>query len=562
MDFLRKIFLVSLFLMPFFQGLYFYHEVFITMLLLLGLLLASGILQKGFYLEKSFTLLFLIGLFVLYLITCLYAIDKGMAFVGALKVLLYGIFYLVYLQLYSEELREKAFTTIIYSCIAAGILGILAFFLPFLADLMIQKQRLGGVFQYANTYGLFCIVGLLLMIRRKEKTFFEIWAMAIMTIATILTFSRSILIIGVVVVILGILYERKHLIQHLTGIFTGSVIGFTLVKVLNLGLVGSRLADTSMQTSEWVTRLVYYKDALNIIAKFPFGTGYMGYSYIEKAYQTSSTYQVKFVHSNLLQYALDIGIIGALLCCSFLVLQLFSKKMDLILKLVMVTIAFHGLIDFDFEFPIILIILLITIGVKQEVLKFKAFLKVPVVILAGLVLVYGYMAVTTYLAYDGQVAKAYTLYPGFTEAKLKELSHYKNYSLEQKLFAEALTNHNQYAVEAFAYQRDYYFHIKDFVKAQEFGEKCIELNPLNLKHVEIYSNILIECIEEAIKEEDYGLARQDLELILLIPDYLEKLAKERLSDYNIRHVPNLVMTDLLLTNDKKANQLRLEIDKD
>ncbi len=558
----RKIFIIGLFLMPFFQGLYFYHEIFIVMCLVLIFLAILVHMQKGIYMERSLTTLFLTGLFVLYGVTCFYAIDRGMALMGALKVMLYLALYMLYTQLYTEDFKEKLLSAVIYSALVAAVIGIFAFLNPQLGELLIQNGRLGGVFQYANTYGLFCLVGILLVIRRQDKSFFEVWSIAILVFAMILTFSRSIILMGLMVIIVGILMERKHFMHHFAGLLSGGLIAFTFIKVLRLESISTRLADTSMETSEWVTRIVYYKDALKMIGKFPFGTGYMGYAYMERAYQTSSTYQVKFVHSNLLQYALDIGILGALMCCLFLLVQLFSNKMDLLLKLVFMTICLHGLIDFDFEFPYVLILMLIVIGVNSEkILYFKKLKGLQFGILLSLIGIYGYMIFPTVLAFDDDYEKAIALYPIYSEAQVKMIKKMKEQDEEGARLAETMIKRNVYCVEAFAYLRDYYYGMEVYEKAKVMAQRTIEINPLNIKHVEIYSSIRLECSQAALRDGDYITLKASLELLLEIPDYLEELAKERLTDYNVRHVPKLEMTQVLLSNDKRADQLYLELGK-
>lgn len=563
MDVIKKIFLVGLFLMPFFQGLYFYHEIFTAMSILFLLLIAICIVQKGLHFEKSETTLFLLSLALLYGITCFYAIDQGMAFIGALKILSYLLFYIVYTQLYTEEYKEQILTVLIYSCVIAAVLGILAFLVPQLNELFIQKSRLGGIFQYANTYGLYCLMGILFIIRRPGNAFLTVLGLALLVFATVLTFSRSILIIGLVVILLGILFERKQIILHSMGVGSGAILAYTFMKVFDLTTIGSRLADTSLQTSEWVIRLVYYKDALKMIAQFPFGTGYMGYSFIERAYQTSSTYQVKFVHSHILQYALDIGVIGALICCLFFFKQLINKKMDRMLKLIFITVAAHGLIDFDFEFPVIIMIMLLIIGIDEEK---KRWLKKGKGILLGVIIsllsICLYMIVPTTLAYEGHYAKAGEFYPYYTEANIKGLNQSREYSEENYRLAQGIILQNQYQVEAFAFLRDYYFEKNDYTWATTYAQRTMDLNPLNIKHVEIYSSILIEYSQEAINEGNERLAENCFILLGDVPEYLEKLAKERVTDYNIRHAPKLEMTDVLISNLKKANQMSLELKKD
>lgn len=560
MDVIRRIFLITVFLMPFLQGLYFYHEILLVAGLITVLLLATCFIQKGLFYEKGIILLFLVILFVFYGVSCFYAVDYGMAIIGALKIGTYFLFYLLYIQVYTDDLKEELIKAFIYSGVISSVLGIISFFIPELSGYFIQNGRLGDVFQYANTYALYCVVGIVLLIRQQEKSFFEIWLMIILVISAILTFSRSMIIIGLIAVILGMLYERKQWIKHLMGIGTGCLVAATMIKVLGLDLISQRLAETSANASEWVIRMVYYKDAVNMILKYPFGTGYLGYSFIQRMYQTSSTYQVKFVHSNLLQYGLDIGILGMIICIAFFIYLIIFNKTDFYLKMIIVMIALHGLIDFDFQFSVIIIMILVFAGIERDVCKITKGLLGQIITVTGLFIIYLYMGIAMLSSYNGDFKRAYSLYPYFTEAKIKELMSNRDDIYYRHLLAESIIQQNSFAVEAVAFERDYYFNNSNNDTALTYALQAIKLNPLNIKYVETYSNVLIKCSEEAISQSNFEEAKEYLDMVKSIPLYLQQLAKERVTDYNIKHAPDLVMTDILKANDQKADQLYRQLD--
>jgi O-antigen ligase len=560
MDTIRKIFINCLFILPFFQGLYFCHEAIGFTVIFLVLLIGCLVLKKGIKIEKSINSMVLLMLPLLYFIAALYGIDKGMALIGAFKVFTYTVFFLLYTQLYTQSFRERLLNSIIYSAIITALLGVIAYFFTPLERLLIQDNRLGGVFQYANTYGLFCIVALILIIRKKEKKLLEIWGSVLLIIAVILTFSRGILLIGAVVVAIAWFLDKENRVKQGTSLLSGIVIGCTFVKGFGLNEVSTRVSESALHSSEWLTRLIYYKDAYHIIKKFPFGIGYDGYSFVQRTYQTGSNYFVKYVHSNILQYALDIGIIGAILVSIYFISNLVFNKMDGHLKLIFITIVGHGLIDFDFEFPVVFIILIIIIGIQEnQIITFSKMWRIPVLCAIALTSICLYLFCATALNYYEQYERASELYPYYTEAKMKYLLQGDGITYEGFLLSHEITEQNKYALEAVVYERDYVYSTKDYEHATFYAKKTMNLNPLNIKHVEVYSDILLEWFQEAMKRNDKETAQFCLEEMNKIPDYLDKLAKERNTDYNIKNKVSLKMTELLIRNYQIANESYSEL---
>ncbi len=60
-------------------------------------------------------------------------------------------------------------------------------------------------------------------------------------------------------------------------------------------------------TSEWMSRLLYYDDGLDMLASRSFGYGHLGYYHIHRTFQTGAAYKVKFIHSSLLELGIDHG---------------------------------------------------------------------------------------------------------------------------------------------------------------------------------------------------------------------------------------------------------------
>lgn len=571
MKVVSKLFLISLFIIPFVQGIYFLHQNFFWMLFIIALLISVLIIRKDIIISNEKTLLFFVGLFMLYLISCCYAVDYGMALLGALKYLTYVCFLLLCIQFNEDGFRKKAILAFSYGMAATATIGVLSFYINFLGERIIRDNRLGGVFQYANTYGLCCIIACFLIFDYAENKIAKALATILLVMGTILTFSRSVIFLGLFAFAFKLVIEKKERIARL---------GLTLIGIFAAGIViwerqltaVTRVKEVSGSASEWVARLGYYKDAISIIKEHPFGTGYLGFYYVERLYQTGATYYVKFVHCSVLQLMLDVGILGGILFLCFFAYHFFKRDNTWGNRIILAIVFVHSLIDFDFEFSILWAILILIVLQSSEgsikILEQKnrnkhkdnslvsrtLFISVFLCI-AG---IYTYFGIASSFTYYGQHQKAYELYPYYTEAKIKHLNMEQSTNTYNDYF-DALTssiiNQNDYSVEAYAWQRDYALYRKEYESAMELAIKTVQLNPLNIKQVEIYSTILLEYSVDAFYRGEYKKSQEALEVIFNIPQYLESLRHERVKDPSIRHAPSLIMTDILTKNQEDAEQL-------
>ena len=81
--------------------------------------------------------------------------------------------------------------------------------------------------------------------------------------------------------------------------------------------------------------------------------GHMGYYYMENEIQTGM-YSVQYVHNDLLQIGLDLGLIPMLLYVAAVVYCLAGKQIPHDKKLILLVVFLHGLLDFDLAYSVIL----------------------------------------------------------------------------------------------------------------------------------------------------------------------------------------------------------------
>ena len=131
----------------------------------LGILLIVCRVKYSFQIKGKKQLAVLLSVFLWFGITCFYAIDRAMAFVGVIKMLPLPLGYLFFMQ-FSDETRQKATGYIAHIGCFMVLAGILA--LPFsaLKEQVWQAGRLGGFFQYSNTCALYLLAGLVVICNR------------------------------------------------------------------------------------------------------------------------------------------------------------------------------------------------------------------------------------------------------------------------------------------------------------------------------------------------------------------------------------------------------------
>ncbi|MCM1202835.1 MAG: O-antigen ligase family protein [Bacteroidales bacterium] len=359
-------------------------------------------------------------LFVLgYSLAVPFAVDSGMAATGIFRHLWVLLWLVAVRQIRTEE-RKRMLEKIPYIGVAMCILGGAAFLIPTLYDNMFANGRLGGGFQYPNTFALFLLCGLILLCDCKEirKTGFISAGILLWGIA--LSGSRTVFVFTAVVMAVLLIKNRNR------GLIWGAVISVAVL-IVYLLLTGNtenigRITTFSFRDSTLVGRLLYAKDALPLLLKHPLGMGHMGYYYMQNMVQTG-VYSVQYVHNDLLQIGLDAGWIPMAGYVLAVIRTLKAKQVSFTNKMLLAVIFFHGLLDFDLAYgAVYLIVLMIMDGVglrkKSSRISWKYVLAPLLLVFAGC----GYLFNPLICFYHDDMEQALKWYPWHTEAKLNLLS--------------------------------------------------------------------------------------------------------------------------------------------
>jgi len=623
---LYVIWLLSLFVLPFLQGGYFYYEAFFFGLIQLILLLISLVLEKNMScrqeatvdgikkkyrvsdkLKRPFNYIIVIftGLLVLAYMSSFWAIDLGYHFFGVLKltVPLIWLLNLSFFSLTFNRVKDHLIMVMTGSALTMSLLGMVLVAIGHVDGTslayLIQKGRYGGFFQYANTYASYVFGVLILVMTRSWDTRLKGLIGIVLSCNIFMTQSRgSIIVYGTAIVIALIYYNLSNIKGALITLkltYSAIIISVTLLTYAFSRLLLSQLVSvidlnrsfsTGGNTSEWLSRLVYYIDGFSMIKEHPLGLGYSGYDAIQGLYQTGAAYKVKYIHSSLLQFTIDYGVLAGVMILLMLAIPLIltiKNKSWPGFREALAYLAFYGmfghsLIDFDFQFTAYLILWLFLGYIVYESLNIHVcpvglgkirigrvgFLKLKALwylIPCLLILVFAFMGRISYLEYNGQTDQAYISYPYYTPAISKLLHDSKSRfsSLEKEEIAKKAVESKYYYVSGFAFLRDYYYNNGDLEEAVAYAKKVYQLAPLRIDYYDTYIRLGWRLVLTKYNNSQLYSEDKVLKDLTNIANYMKALESDRKNNYTIKHQVDFKLSEEMLTIKHDADYLRNKI---
>ena len=435
-----------------------------------------------------------IAVFVLgYLFTSFYAIDNGMAFLGFLKFLPVLLFSFLLMQ--DNESIITTLEKLPYYALLVGIISLIGMVIPFFNKYFVVAERLGGFFQYPNTFAVFLLVCELIIVSKEKYKVTDFITIATLLVIVLLTGSRTVFILLVIsnAVMLFLKKGVKIKIIVISVFVALTLSALMLYPVLKDHEFFGRFYALSFSESTFVGRLLYYVDALPLIIKNPFGYGYMGYYNLQQSVQTG-LYSIKFIHNDLLQILLDIGWIPAVLFVVAVVKSICSKTINVSYKIILITLFVHCLFDFNLQFLSMFFVLLLFLGINKgkriEITKSK---NVIVTLISLLSCVSVYFGVSLIFAYVGFYEIADTMYPYNTENKIQLLIKEKDLEKQNEI-ANEIIEQNQYVSIAYSAKAHYAFSQGDFEKVMEYKNYIFQIAPFAYEEYEEYAYMLVQGI--------------------------------------------------------------------
>lgn len=342
--------------MPFLLGGFFEWTSCLLSILLLILLVRKLRQSKMLRVSLSLSGAAMAALPLCYLLTALWAQDRGMALPGFFKFLPMGLFVLLFLQEEPEQ-RDAALEVLPWSGAVMMLLCLPLSYLPAMDGHLLVAGRQAGLFEYPNTYALFLLLGLIVLATGTQRRWYHLALAAVLLAGIFLSGSRAVFVLLVLTAIAVAIFVKERSVWLTTLILLPAGIAAAVTYVLVTGKADSigRFLTTSLHSSTLLGRLLYAQDALPVILRHPFGLGYRSYTYMQGSFQTG-VYSVQTVHNDFLQLLLDAGWVPALLIAAAVVCSLFRRGSTLRRQLLLAVICLHGLFDFSLQYLAILLI--------------------------------------------------------------------------------------------------------------------------------------------------------------------------------------------------------------
>lgn len=479
---------------------------------------------------------------IMYLVTAMWAVDSGMAVMGFVKFLPVIFFYGIMCRI--EKDREKLI----------GILPVIGVLIVLFSAIMMQFEslkgyvsvagRMSGSFQYPNTFALFLLICLIVAVYSNDSLRQKAVYILGLAIGIICTGSRTVWIITFGTLLILALCNRKYRKLSCCIVIIGIVaIAIALIFAGN-SWFAMRLKSISLSSSTFLGRLLYAKDAMKLILKHPFGLGYYGYYFMEQEIQTG-VYSVVNVHNELLQMALDIGIIPAVLFEGMILRSVFLKKQLSRNRVILSIIAIHSLFDYDFQFIGMLFVMLLFLDYgKQQTFRVSSLTYSTAIIFAIVsISLAGICGISNLLYVRGAYEKAYAYGKMNTMAQIRQME--SESELEKSVsIANSILKRNKHVPATYSTLAKKYYSDGNIQNYIIYELKAIKMQPYEINEYIDYVNSLAKAGTEYIDNNDVESAKICLDRMKEVPDILSEVEKQT-SDiaWKIKDKPDLTIPD-------------------
>lgn len=477
----------------------------------------------------------MLSLVLFYLLSIMWAVDSGMAVFGVFKYLPVVLFLIALMQ--DADAKEKLKKILPYVAAIMVIVSMAGKMIPAMESFFTVAGRLGGFFQYPNTFALFLLVSELLVLAKEKINKTDIVIALILIVGIVFTGSRTVFVLLVLSNFVIVMFSKSRTVKVVL------LVTFLLVV---LGLIsGTELFDRflaySLSESTFVGRLLYFQDALPLIAKHPLGLGYMGYYYIQQSVQTG-VYSVMFIHNDFLQIILDIGWLPFLLFAAAITKSLFSKNITKNDKLIVIVMVLHSCFDFNFQFAAIfsLFVLFLDFESGREVRLGKCKVAVKSVLIVLLFLCC-YTAVVSGMAQLEKCETVHKIYPWHTQNEITRLMQTEDIQ-KADVIADAILERNEYVSIAYSAKARYAYAQGDFTNLIKYKNELFEKAPFQYDDYEEYCYMLINGIQLYAQSGDEASVTVCVKELQKTQERLEHL-NDRLSERG-RRIKDQPVTEL------------------
>lgn len=486
-----------------------------------------------------------------FIVVDFWAVDRGMTIIGFIKSLFLVNFIVLMVQNNNYIDAVDKFRLLPYS--ATVSVGLSIIFAIISSELFFLNGRLQGLFLYANSYGLFLLVSLLILLQKGEIRGNRLCMGIIILIGILLTNSRAIILLTILFMFVEIFItsEMKNRKRIIALILCFCLIFIGMNKFLKFE---KRINSEMFQSSEFLTRLLYYSDALKMFVEKPYGYGYMGWYYAQ-ATEKTAVYDTKYVHNSILQYLLDVGVVPTISIILLVCLIFFQKGQSSFNRMLIILILGHSMIDIDLEY---LFFITIILGMAHYETKEYAFSIVKRNIVKLIIAINYVFHIGTLIFSCGEYGFASAVIPFYTDAIQEELYSSTNPKMQLKLGKRCL-KYNKNISGGYEALENYYVDEKDYDNASMCALKRVRLNKYDIEIYEEYIALLNEALNYYQENNDKNKVYEYANKII----YVEQLISEVLTNtnplaYKVKHIPEIKLSNDMLNIIEKSKNIICE----
>lgn len=492
---------------------------------------------------RDITLIWTIVLAIAFGIGVLWAVDHGMSLFGFVKFLPLPLFTAAVMQITPQE-RQKLLDTVPLSGEIMTIISFCMSKIPVFSDFFLVNSRLAGFFQYPNAFALFLLTGIIILIGKNCWNIWRLFCITVLLFGIAQSGSRTVFFILIITVLNYCIVLKNNKNRWILLCLLILMVAVTTVYAVvtgNMADVG-RYLTTSLSSSTFLGRLLYFKDSIPVILRHPMGLGYMGYYFTQGSFQTG-VYSVRNIHNELLQIFLDAGWIPAGFFIAAVVKSLISKKSTLTHRILLLAIIAHCMFDFDLQFIVIDFVLILAMNPVAEC-KCKVDNKYIIWITGGILCIISLWIGTASAFYNfGKYQIAVNLYPGYTSAWIDMLQQAETVN-DMDSVADRVIALNESVSLAYSAKARAAYANGDFENMIFYKKKAISLSKYELEEYLDYFNMLYVGIQLYTVNSDMKSAEYCRQQLLEIPGLMADVI-DKTDDiaWRINDKPELILPD-------------------
>lgn len=194
-----------------------------------------------------------------YIVTLSIAIDKGIALLGVIRFIPACLFWILWNNL--DDGTRYAIRDLLpdVASFFDSRIGSNVCHSP-MRELLFCEGRLGGVFQYSNTYVLFLLVAVICVAFRERKERKEYIELAMLSAGIILSGSRSVFLLFALTLMILLIFGRMNRVRMTAVAVTAVLVYLVLQWALEMDI--GRLLKLSFDSSTLNGRVLYWSDAV------------------------------------------------------------------------------------------------------------------------------------------------------------------------------------------------------------------------------------------------------------------------------------------------------------